>query len=113
MRTMKMHNVSPEAVETIMARVGEIIASGEYPPDKMEEIFTLSGVDGNKFLECKNHPAQTNQASFELDEKQGIRYFDPFNFYTNGIFKTIEGWSLWTTENLKEPWSHKDSQGPA
>ena len=48
---MKMHHLDKEKVETIMQRVKEVIESGEYPPDKIEEIFKLSEVDGEKFLE--------------------------------------------------------------
>ncbi len=103
---MKMHHISQEQVESIMEKIRVIIETGDYPPETMEEIFNLSGVDGAKFLECKNHPAQTNQVNFELDPKQGIRFFDPFNFFTNGIYKTIDGWSVWTIDNLKEPWSY-------
>ncbi|NIQ03454.1 MAG: hypothetical protein GWM98_26340 [Nitrospinaceae bacterium] len=102
---MKMHHLSPEKVEEIMRIVGEIVDSGDYAPDQMEKVFELSGVDGNKFLECKNHPAQTSQVNFEMNKDQGIRFFDPFNFYTNGIYKDMDGWSVWTMDQLKEPWS--------
>lgn len=102
---MKMHHLSPEDVEQIMNKVQEVVASGEYPMATMDEIFTLSGVDGKKFLDSKNNPAQSAQVNFEIDREQGIRYFDPFNFYTNGIYKDMDGWSVWTQDNLKEPWS--------
>ncbi len=105
---MKMHHLSPEQVEKIMAVVREVIDSGEYPTDKMDEIFKLSGVDGAKFIECKNHPIQSEQTNFELDREQGVRFFDPFNLFTEGIYKTIDGWSLWTTDNLKEPWDYDE-----
>ena len=102
---MKMHHLTPETVEQIMTIVQKVVDSGEYPMDTMDEIFTLSGVDGKKFLESKNNPAQAAQVNFELDREQGIRFFDPFNFYTNGIYKDIDGRSVWTQDHLKEPWT--------
>jgi hypothetical protein len=48
---------------------------------------------------------QAQQVNFEIDESKGIRFFDPFNFYTQGIYKDMDGWSVWTIDNLKEPWS--------
>jgi hypothetical protein len=102
---MKMHHLDPETVEKIMTTVKKVVDSGEYPMDTMDEIFKLSGVDGKQFLESKNNPAQAAQVNFELDREQGIRFFDPFNFYTNGIYKDIDGWSVWTQDNLKEPWT--------
>ncbi len=89
-----------------MAKIKEVTDSGEYPPDKMEEIFTLSKVEGEKFLDCKAHPLQQSKVNFEIDPEKGIRYFDPFNFFTEGIYKDMDGWSVWTTDNLKEPWSY-------
>ena len=103
---MKMHHLSKEEVEALMAKVKEVADSGDYPPDKMEEIFTLSKVEGEKFLECKAHPLQQSKVNFEIDPEKGIRYFDPFNFFTEGIYKDMDGWSVWTTDNLKEPWSY-------
>lgn len=105
---MKMHHLSPERVEEIMVIVREVIDSGEYPTDKMDEIFKLSGVDGAKFINCKNHPIQAEQTNFEIVRETGVRYFDPFNLFTEGIYKTIDGWSLWTTDNLKEPWDYDE-----
>ncbi len=102
---MKMHHLSEEEVETIMEKVQTVVDSGDFNPEIMEEIFTLSGVDGNKFLECKNNPMQAEQVNFEVEREKGIRYFDPFNFYTQGIYKDIDGWSAWTIDNLKEPWT--------
>ena len=102
---MKMHHLDPETVDKIMTTVQKVVDSGEYPMDTMDEIFKLSGVDGKLFLESKNNPAQAAQVNFELDREQGIRFFDPFNFYTNGIYKDIDGWSVWTQDNLKEPWT--------
>ena len=102
---MKMHHLPPETVEQIMAKVHEVVDSGDYPMETMDEIFTLSGVDGKQFLESKNNEAQAAQINFELDREQGVRFFDPFNFYTNGIYKDIDGWSVWTQDNLKEPWT--------
>ena len=103
---MKMHHLSKEDVEAVMVRIKEVTDSGEYPPDTMEEIFTLSKVEGEKFLECKAHPVQKEKVNFEIDPEKGIRFFDPFNFYTQGIYKDMDGWSVWTTDNLKEPWSY-------
>ena len=42
-----------------------------------------------------------------MDRETGVRFFDPFNLFTEGIYKTIDGWSLWTTDNLKEPWDYE------
>lgn len=105
---MKMHHLSPEDVEKIMEVVRDVTDSGEYPTDKMDKIFKLSGVDGAKFIECKNHPIQTEHTNFEIVLKTGVRFFDPFDLFTEGIYKTIDGWSLWTTDNLKEPWDYDE-----
>ena len=43
---MKMHHLPPETVEQIMTTVQKVVDSGEYPMETMDEIFTLSGVDG-------------------------------------------------------------------
>lgn len=102
---MKMHHLPPETVEQIMSQIQAVVESGDYPAEAMAEIFTLSGVDGKQFLESKNNPAQSAQVNFELNKEQGIRFYDPFNFYTKGIYKDIDGWSVWTQDNLKEPWS--------
>ncbi len=102
---MKMHHLPPETVAQIMSQIQAVVDSGDYQIETMEEIFTLSGVDGKQFLESKNNPAQSAQVNFEINREQGIRFFDPFNFYTNGIYKDIDGWSVWTQDNLKEPWS--------
>ena len=103
---MKMHHLSPEDVEKIMNVVREVIDSGEYPTDKMDEIFKHSGVDGAKFIECKNNPLQAEKVNFEIDPEKGVRFLDPFNFYTCGVYKDVDGWTVWTTDNLKEPWSY-------
>ena len=103
---MKMHHLNKEEVGEVMARIKEVVESGDYPPEKMEEIFTLSKVDGKKFLECKSHPIQKEKVNFEMNMEKGIRFLDPFNFYTGGIYKDMDGWSVWTTDNLKEPWSY-------
>ncbi len=105
---MKMHHLSPEQVEKIMTVIREVLDSGEYPTDKMDQIFKLSGVDGAKFIDCINHPSQSEQTKFEIVRETGVRYFDPFNLFTEGIYKTIDGWSLWTTDNLKEPWDYDE-----
>ena len=102
---MKMHHLSKEEVETILSKVSEVAGSGDYPPDKIEEIFKLSNVEPEDFLECKNNELQKDKVNFELDAEKGIRFFDPFNFFTRGIYKDMDGLTVWTVDNLKEPWS--------
>ena len=102
---VSMNHLSKEEVDQVMELVRDVIENDDYGPEKMESIFKLSKVEGEKFLECRNHSAQQNQVNFELDLENGIRFFDPFNFYTKGIYKDIDGWSRWTMENLKEPWT--------
>ena len=88
--TMKMHHLDKDKVEAVMLKVKEVIDSGEYPADKIEDIFKLSEVDGEKFLECKAHPIQKEKVNFEIDPEKGVRFFDPFNFFTEGSIK------IWT-----------------
>ena len=102
---VSMNHLSKEEVDRVMELVRAVVENDDYSQDKMEVIFKLSKVEGEKFLECRDHPAQKNQVNFELDLDNGIRFFDPFNFYTKGIYKDIDGWSRWTIENLKEPWT--------
>ena len=102
---MKMNHLSKEKVDEIIQKVEAVLAEEEFNQDKMEEIFKLSEVEGEKFLECKANPLQQEKVNFELDEQQGIRFFDPFNFFTKGIYKDVDGWSRWTLENLKDPWT--------
>ncbi len=102
---MKMNHLSQERVEEIMEKVRDVVDNNDYSPEKMGEIFKLSEVEGETFLECKNHPIQKDKVNFELDPENGIRFFDPFNFFTKGIYKDVDGWSRWTMENLKEPWT--------
>ena len=106
---MKIHHLSQEEVGVILNQVRALVDSGEFPPDKMEEIFTLSKVEGEKFLECKNHEFQSQQVNFQVDRDKGIRFFDPFNFFTGGIYKDVDGWTLWTADQLKEPWHWEDA----
>ena len=101
---MKIHHLDEEEVGPLLIKVRALVDSGQYPEDKMEEIFSLSKVDGAKFLECKSNPAQAPQANFQVDRDKGIRFFDPFNFFTGGIYKDVDGWTLWTADQLKEPW---------
>ncbi|KMP12427.1 hypothetical protein UZ36_00755 [Candidatus Nitromaritima sp. SCGC AAA799-C22] len=103
---MKMHHLEDEEVKAVMYKVKEAVAEEELDPDKIEEIFKLSKVDPEGFLNCKSNEVQQNQVNFEIDETKGVRFFDPFNFYTQGIYKDMDGWSVWTTDNLKEPWSY-------
>jgi hypothetical protein len=105
---MKMHHLDKEKVGAIMGVVKEVLDSGEYPPEKIEAIFKLSEVEGEKFLECKAHPLQNQKVNFEIDPEKGVRFFDPFNFFTQGIYKDMDGLTLWTTDNLKEPWSYDE-----
>ncbi|MEC7641241.1 MAG: hypothetical protein VYC17_03710 [Nitrospinota bacterium] len=102
---MKMNHLSKEKVEEIMQKVQAALAEENFDPDKIEELFKLSEVEGEKFLDCKANPLQQDKVKFELDAEQGIRFFDPFNFFTKGIYKDVDGWSRWTSENLKEPWT--------
>jgi len=102
---MKMNHLSKEQVGEVMKKIREVLDSGEFHPDRMEEIFNLSKVEGDKFLECKSNPLQQDKVNFELDAEKGIRFFDPFNFFTQGIYKDVDGWSRWTMENMKEPWT--------
>ena len=48
---MKMHHLDKEKVEAIMEKVKQVVDSGQYPADIIEEIFKLSDVDGEKFLD--------------------------------------------------------------
>ena len=105
---MKIHHLSEDEIGDILVKVRALVDSGDYPPEKVEEIFTASKVDGAKFLECKAHPIQSQQANFQVDRDKGIRYFDPFNFFTGGIYKDVDGWTLWTADQLKEPWQWED-----
>ena len=103
---MKMHHLSKETVDAIMGKVREVIKSGDYAPAVIEEIFKLCEVDPENFLECKAHEIQKEKVNFELDNDKGIRFFDPFNFFTRGIYKDVDGLTVWTVDNLKEPWSY-------
>ena len=103
---MKMHHLEKDEVKAVMEKVKTTVSESELDPGKIEEIFKLSKVDPEAFLNCKSKDNQQNQVNFEIDEKKGVRFFDPFNFYTQGIYKDMDGWSVWTTDNLKEPWSY-------
>ena len=70
---MKMHHLPPETVEQIMAKVHEVVDSGDYPMDTMDEIFKLSGGDCKRFLESKNNPAQAAQVN--LLDRAGLRHY--------------------------------------
>ena len=84
---MKMHHLDKEKVEAVMLKVKEVVDSGQYPPELIEEIFKLSEVDGEKFLESKAHPVQKEKVNFEIDPEKGVRFFDPFNFFTREFIK--------------------------
>ena len=47
---MKMHHLDKEKVVAVMGVVKEVIASGEYPPDKIEEIFQAIGSGSGKIF---------------------------------------------------------------
>ncbi len=102
---MKMHHLSEETVTAILDKSKSVIASGDYSPDSIEEIFKLSEVNPESFLDCKSNDLQKDKVNFELDVEKGVRFFDPFNFFTNGIYKDMDGLTVWTVDNLKEPWS--------
>ncbi|OGW21386.1 MAG: hypothetical protein A3K09_07060 [Nitrospinae bacterium RIFCSPLOWO2_12_FULL_47_7] len=102
---MKMNHLSKETVETLMDKIHEVIASNDYSAEAMEIIFRLSEVKGDLFLKCKENAVQAQNVNFELDKEKGIRFFDPFSFFTGGIYKDVDGWTRWTVENLKEPWT--------
>ena len=102
---MKMHHLNEDEVKEIMEKVQVAIKEQELAPDKIEEIFKLSKVASEEFLKSKSNEMQAQQVNFEIDESKGVRFFDPFNFFTKGIYKDMDGWSVWTTDNLKEPWS--------
>ena len=104
---MKMHHLDENEVKEIMIKIQAALRDEELAPEKIEEIFKLSKVDSNNFLSCKSNETQASQVNFEIDKTKGIRFFDPFNFYTQGIYKDMDGWSVWTTDNLKEPWSYE------
>ena len=102
---MKMHHLDEDGVKAVMEKVQAAVEEEELSAHKVEEIFKLSKVDPEGFLNCKSNEVQANQVNFEIDESKGVRFFDPFNFYTQGIYKDMDGWSVWTVDNLKEPWS--------
>ena len=102
---MKMHHLSEETVTAILEKSKSVIASGDYSPDAIEEIFKLSKVDPENFLDCKSNDLQKDKVNFELDVEKGVRFFDPFNFFTCGIYKDMDGLTVWTVDNLKEPWT--------
>ncbi|MGV7221854.1 MAG: hypothetical protein ACQ9MH_10035 [Nitrospinales bacterium] len=102
---MKMHHLSEETVKLVLEKVKELTASGNFSPEMVEEIFALSEMDSKKFLESKNNPLQKEKVNFEVDPEQGIRFFDPFSFFTGGVYKDMDGWTVWTVDNLKEPWT--------
>ena len=104
-KIMKMHHLEEDEVKAIMEKVKTAVGEKELNTDKVEEIFELSKVKPKGFLDCKSNEMQAKQVNFEIDESKGIRFFDPFNFYTQGIYKDMDGWSVWTIDNLKEPWA--------
>lgn len=104
---MKMHHLEEGEVKAVMEKVLIAVGDAELEADKVEEIFKLSKVDPEGFLNCKSNEVQEKQVNFEIDESKGVRFFDPFNFFTQGIYKDMDGWSVWTVDNLKEPWKYE------
>ena len=104
---MKMHHLDEEEVKAVMEKVQAAVSEDELDNEKVEEIFRLSKVAPEGFLNCKSNEVQASQVNFEIDQSKGVRFFDPFNFYTQGIYKDMDGWSVWTVDNLKEPWSYE------
>ena len=102
-----MHHLDEEEVKVVMQKVQVAVKEESLDSVKVEEIFKLSKVEPKGFLDCKAHETQASQVNFEIDEAKGVRFFDPFNFYTQGIYKDMDGWSVWTIDNLKEPWSYE------
>ena len=102
---MKMHHLSKETVDLIVGKVKEVTDSGDFSPERVEVIFALSEMDSAKFLESKSNSLQADKVNFEVDPEQGIRFFDPFSFFTGGVYKDVDGWTVWTVDNLKEPWT--------
>ncbi|MBI5428777.1 MAG: hypothetical protein HZA02_10990, partial [Nitrospinae bacterium] len=93
---MKMNHLSKETVDAVLEKVQDVVARNDYSPGKMGEIFKLSEADGEKFLQCKANPQQAPNVNFEMDPEQGIRFFDPFSFFTGRIYKDVDGWTRWT-----------------
>ena len=87
---MKIHHLEREEVGNILVKVRDLVDSGQYPPDKMEEIFTLSKVDGNKFLECKNNPVQAQPTS-RWTGTRASGFSIPSIFIRGGFTKTWTG----------------------
>ena len=54
-----------------------------------------------------NDATQGEKVNFEIDPEKGVRFFDPFNFFTRGIYKDMDGLTVWTQNNLKEPWEYE------
>ena len=50
----------------------------------------------------------SEKVNFEIDPEKGVRFFDPFNFFTRGIYKDMDGLTVWTQDNLKEPWEYDE-----
>ena len=76
-----MHHLEEAQVKEVMEKVQAAVKEEELAPDKIEEIFKLSKVEPEGFLNCKSNEMQANQVNFEIDESKGVRFFDPFNFY--------------------------------
>ena len=79
---MKMHHLDEEEVKAVMEKVQAAVGDEELDADKIEEIFKLSKVEPEGFLSCKSNEVQASQVNFEIDQSKGVRFFDPFNFYT-------------------------------
>ena len=88
---MKMHHLDKEKVEAVMQKVKEVVDSGQYPPELIEEIFKLSEVDGEKFLESKAHPIQKEKVNFEIDPDKGVRFLIHLTF---SLRESIKIWTV-------------------
>ena len=63
---MKMHHLDEDGVKAVMEKVQAAIEE-ELSADKVEEIFKLSKVDPEGFLNCKSNEVQANQVKIKLE----------------------------------------------
>ena len=99
---MKMHHLEEGEVKEIMEKVQTAVKEEELAPDKIEEIFKLSKVASEGFLNCKSNEMQAQQVNFEIDESKGIRFFDPFNTLIDSLFYSST-WGTVKTVVLAKP----------
>jgi len=65
---MKMHHLEEDEVKEVMEKVQVAVKEEELAPDKIEEIFKLSKVASEGFLNCKSNEIQAQQVNFEIEE---------------------------------------------